>query len=41
MGRSAGDPELMTTIFTVGGFYNEAGLREFGSWSIRVIDDVG
>jgi broad specificity phosphatase PhoE len=35
------DPEMLADMFKLGGYYFEAGAREFGAWAERMIDDIG
>lgn len=35
------DPELMVDAVTLGGYYVEGGMREFGAWARQMLDDLG
>lgn len=35
------DPELWADLVKVGGYYAEAGIREFGAWSQKMVETVG
>jgi N12 class adenine-specific DNA methylase/GGDEF domain-containing protein len=35
------DPEMVNDLIDIGGYHFEAGLREFGDWAKKVVEDVG
>ena len=43
MGRlhSGIDPEAVNDLIDIGGYHFEAGVREFGDWAKKVVEDVG